>query len=269
MKSETGFAQINDARLYFEIVGTGKPILLLHSGITDHRMWADQAMEFSKQFQVIMPDFRGYGRSDNPEEPFRHAQDMYAFILYLGLKRVNIAGCSLGGKTAMEMAITHPEVVDHLILIAPGLAGYEYRDKETLAKDVILEDLISGGKKEEAVDMMLDVWLVGLSRARSAVNQGTSELVRKMIIDNYDSVTDKFPETELEFSVISRLGQIEAPTLVMVGDCDLPDMQAISELISRKIKRAKRQIISNAAHLPNLEHARLFNQSVIDFLATN
>lgn len=268
MKSETGFAPINNTKLYFEVVGTGKPLLLLHSGITDHRMWKEQAREFSNQFQVIMPDFRGYGRSDNPEEPFRHAQDMYDFILYLGLKRVNIAGCSLGGKTAMELAITHPEVVDHLILIAPGLAGYEYRDEETLAKDVILEGLINGGKIDEAVDMMLDIWLVGLSRVRSAVNPATRELVRKMIIDNYDSVTDKFPETELEFSVISKLAEIEAPTLVMVGDCDLPDMQAISKLVSRKIKGAKRQIISNAAHLPNLEHSRLFNQSVIEFLAT-
>ena len=250
------------------MVGTGKPLLLLHSGITDHRMWEEQAREFSKQFQVIMPDFRGYGRSGNPEEPFRHAQDMYDFILYMGLKRVNIAGCSLGGKTAMELAIAHPEVVEHLILIAPGLAGYEYRDEETLAKDVILEGLIKGGKKEEAVDMMLDVWLVGLGRVRAVVNPITRELVRKMIAENYDSVTDKFPETELEFSVISKLAEIEAPTLVMVGDCDLADMQAISELVSHKIKGAKRQIISNAAHLPNLEQSSLFNQSVIDFLAT-
>jgi 3-oxoadipate enol-lactonase len=268
MKSKTGFAPINNTKLYFEMVGTGKPLLLLHSGITDHRMWAEQAEEFSRQFQVIMPDFRGYGRSDNPQEPFRHAQDMYDFVRYLGLKKVNIAGCSLGGKTAMEMAITHPEVVDHLILIAPGLAGYEYRDKETLAKDVILEEIINSGKKEEAVDMMLDVWLVGLSRGKSAVNPATRELVRTMIIDNYDSVTDKFPETELDFSVISKLGEIIAPTLVMVGDCDLPDMQAISKLVSREIKGAKRQIISNAAHLPNLEQNRLFNQSVIDFLTT-
>jgi pimeloyl-ACP methyl ester carboxylesterase len=89
-----------------------------------------------------------------------------------------------------------------------------------------------------------------------------------MITDNYDSVTDKFPETELEFSVISRLGEIKAPTLVMVGDRDLPDMQAISKLVYRKIKGAKRQIILNAAHLPNLEYSSLFNQSVIDFLAT-
>jgi 3-oxoadipate enol-lactonase len=268
MKRETGFAPINNTKLYFEIVGTGKPLLLLHSGITDHRMWAEQARELSKQFQVIMPDFRGYSQSDIPEEPFRHAQDMYDFILYRGLKRVNIAGCSLGGKTTMELAIAHPEVVEHLILIAPGLAGYEYRDEETLAKDVILEGLISGGKKEEAVDMMLDIWLVGLSRVRSAVNPAMRELVRKMITDNYDSVTDKFPETELEFSVISRLGEIKAPTLVMVGDRDLPDMQAISKLVYRKIKGAKRQIILNAAHLPNLEYSSLFNQSVIDFLAT-
>ena len=266
VKVKTDFATIRNARIYFEMSGTGKPLLLLHSGIADRRMWAGQCSEFSGHFQVIMPDFRGYGKSSAPEESLRHYEDIHGLIQYLGFTSVNIAGCSLGGKTAIEMAIAYPETVSCLVLIAPGMFGYEYRDKETLAKDAILEGLIASGRREEVADMLVDIWVVGLKRDRGTVDAAARALVREMILDNYASVTDKFPETPPGFDVMSRLVEIRVPTLVMIGDSDLPDMQAISQLITDRIHGAKRQLIPNAAHLPNLENSMLFNQSVIDFL---
>jgi pimeloyl-ACP methyl ester carboxylesterase len=177
-----------------------------------------------------------------------------------------MAGCSLGGRVAIEMAIAYPETVSRLILIAPGMTGYEYLDKETLAKDAILEGLIASGKREEVADMLVDIWVVGLKRDRETVNAAARALVRKMILDNYASVTDKYPETPSGFDMMSRLAEIRVPTLVMIGDSDVPDMQAISQLVTDRIHGAKRQSIPNAGHLPNLENSVLFNQSVIDFL---
>jgi 3-oxoadipate enol-lactonase len=266
MRIRTGFATIRKARLYFEIAGMEKPLLLLHSGIGDHRMWAEQSIELSRHFQVIAPDFRGYGNSPPPDEPFRHYEDMRGLIQHLGLKSMNVAGCSLGGKAAIELAIAHPDVVDHLVLVAPGLPGYEYRDKETLEKDEILEGLIASGRREEVADMLVDIWVVGLKRGRETVDSGVIALVRRMILDNYDSVVDKFPEAPPEFDVISRLCEIRAPTLVMIGDSDLPDMLAISQLVADRIPGARRRLIPDAAHLPNLEHGKVFNQAVTDFL---
>jgi len=170
VETKTGFATIGNGRMHFEVAGTGKPLLLLHSGIADNRMWAGQRREFSRHFQVIMPDFRGYGKSPAPEEPFRHYEEIHALSLHLGFASVNIAGCSLGGKVAIEMAIAYPEIVSRLILIAPGMPGYEYRDEETLAKDAILEGLIASGKREEVADMLVDIWVVGLKRHREAVD---------------------------------------------------------------------------------------------------
>jgi len=260
------FATVGKGKMYFEMAGTGKPLLLLHSGIADHRMWAEQRSEFSRHFQVIMPDFRGYGRSPAPNESFRHYEDIHGLIQHLRFTSVNIAGCSLGGKMAIEMAIAYPEMVSRLILIAPGMTGYEYRDKETLAKDAILEGLIASGKREEVADMLVDIWVVGLKRDRETVDSAARALVREMILDNYSSVTDQFPETPPGFDVMSRLVEIRAPTLVMIGDSDLPDMQSISQLVADRIRGAKRLLIPGAAHLPNLENSTVFNQSVIDFL---
>ena len=266
METKTGFATIGNGRMHFEVAGTGKPLLLLHSGIADNRMWAGQRREFSRHFQVIMPDFRGYGKSPAPEEPFRHYEEIHALSLHLGFASVNIAGCSLGGKVAIEMAIAYPEIVSRLILIAPGMPGYEYRDEETLAKDAILEGLIASGKREEVADMLVDIWVVGLKRDRETVDLAARALVREMMLDNYDSVTDKYPETPLEFDLMSRLPEIRVPTLVMIGDSDLPDMQAISQLVADRIRGAKRLLIPGAAHLPNLESPTLFNQLVREFL---
>jgi len=262
----TGFATVGNGKMYFEMAGTGKPLLLLHSGIADHRMWAGQCREFSRHFQVIMPDFRGYGKSPAPDESFHHYEDIHALIQHLRFTSVNVAGCSLGGKMAIEMAIAYPEMVSRLILIAPGMSGYEYRDKETLAKDSTLEGLIASGKREEVADMLVDIWVVGLKRHREAVDSAARALVREMILDNYASVTDKYPETPPEFDLMSRLVEIRVPTLVMIGDSDLPDMQSISQLVADRIRGAKRLLIPGAAHLPNLENGVLFSQSVIDFL---
>ena len=266
MKVKTYFATIRNSKIYFEMSGMDKPLLLLHSGIADHRMWAGQRGEFSRHFQVIMPDFRGYGKSPAPKEPFRHYEDIHGLIQYLGFRSVNMAGCSIGGKTAIEMAIAYPETVSRLVLVAPGMFGYEYRDRGTLAKDAILEELIASGRCEEVADMLVDIWVVGPKRDRGTVDSAARALVREMILDNYASVTDEFPEAPPGFDVMSRLVEIRVPTLVMIGDSDLPDMQAISQLITDRIHGAKRQLIPNAAHLPNLENSMLFNQSVIDFL---
>jgi len=266
VKRETDFARVGNGKMYFEMAGTGKPLLLLHSGIADRRMWAGQCSDFSRYFQVIMPDFRGYGKSPAPNGPFRHYEDIHALIQHLGVTSVNIAGCSLGGKVAIEMAIAYPEMVSRLILIAPGMPGYEYRDKETLAKDSILEGLIAGGKREEVADMLVDIWVVGLRRDRKTVDSAARALVREMILDNYASVIDKYPEIAPGFDMMSRLVEIRVPTLVMIGDSDLPDMQAISQLVADRIHGAKILLIPGAAHLPNLENPILFNQSVIDFL---
>ncbi len=267
METKTGFATVRHGKLHFETAGTGKPLLLLHSGIADHRMWAGQCDECSRHFQVIVPDFRGYGKSSAPEGPFRHYEDIHALIRQLGFTSVNIAGCSLGGKVAIEMAIAYPKMVDRLVIIAPGMPGYEYRDKETLAKDAIVEGLIASGKPEEVADMLVDIWLVGLKRTRETVDSAARALVRQMILDNYASVIDKYPETPPEFDMMSRLAEIRVPTLVMIGDYDLPDMQAISQLVADRINGAKRLLMPRAAHLPNLENPMLFNHSVIDFLA--
>lgn len=263
---QTGFLDLpGGIKLYYETCGAGKPIVMLHAGIADHRMWAGQCSELSKHFRVITPDLRGYGKSTTKEAPYRFCDDVYLLIRHLGLRTVSLVGCSLGGRTVLDLMITHPEVVERALLVAPGLRGYQYTDFETLAKDAAVEKLVAEGKIEDAVDSMTDLWVAGLNRNRKSVDAEAWELVRRMIIDNYEAVMHRFPEAGIDFNMISSLGGIKVPPLVMIGDKDLPDMQEVSRIVSEKIPGAERQVIRDAAHLPNLEHAELFNKSVTDY----
>jgi pimeloyl-ACP methyl ester carboxylesterase len=266
MKTQSGTAYIGDAEIFYKFAGSGRPLLLIHSGIADHRMWEEQIKRFSEHFLVIAPDFRGYGRSSRPEGPFRHRDDMRRLIDNLDLESVYILGSSLGGMVAMELALGVPERVKKLVLAAPGMRGWQYRDAATLEKDIELEGLLAAEKWSEAADLLVDIWVAGLARSRDSVSIEAMRLVRQMIMENQQSVFERYPEASPEIDIRSRLKEIKAPALVMIGDKDLPDMLEISGFVAGGIPGAISYTITNAAHLPNLEHPVPFERVVLDFL---
>ncbi len=81
--SDAGFAEVNGARLYYEVGGAGHPLVLIHAGICDSRMWDDQWNDLAQHFQVIRYDVRGFGRSAMPTAPFAHRDDLYALLRLL------------------------------------------------------------------------------------------------------------------------------------------------------------------------------------------
>jgi pimeloyl-ACP methyl ester carboxylesterase len=254
--------------MYYELDGNGPPLVMLHAGIADRRMWAGQVGVLSRHYTVITPDFRGYGSSAAQQMPFRYYEDIYCLLQHLEVGKAAFVGCSIGGLTAMKLMIAHPEAVACAVLVAPGLREYECTDAGTLAKDAELSDLAAAGKRDEVIRLLVDLWVVGLKRRRQAVNREAQELALRMIKENYDMVMDRLPETEPEVGIIPNLPKINVPVLVMIGSDDLPDMQAIAHLVAQKIPGAREQLIPGAGHLPNLEHEDLFNRTVLDFLGS-
>jgi pimeloyl-ACP methyl ester carboxylesterase len=264
----SGYLELTGARMYYEVNGGGPPLVLMHAGIADRRMWAGQIGALSRHYTVITPDFRGYGSSVAQQSPFRYYEDICRLLQHLKIGKAALVGCSIGGLTALKLMIAHPEAVACAVLVAPGLSEYEYTDAGTLAKDAELSALAAAGKRDDVVRLLVDLWVVGLKRSRQAVSREAQELALRMIKENYDMVMDRLPETEPEFGIIPNLPKINAPVLVMIGSDDLPDMQAIAHLVARKIPGAREQLIPGAAHLPNLEREDLFNRTVLDFLGS-
>jgi len=118
---QTSYAPVNGINLYYEIHGTGAPLILLHGGFGSTGMFGDLLPAFAAHRQVIPVDLQGHGRTGDYDRPLRCEQmgdDIAALIAHLGLDTATIMGYSLGGATALQTAIRHPEVVDRLVLLS-------------------------------------------------------------------------------------------------------------------------------------------------------
>jgi 3-oxoadipate enol-lactonase len=260
---QSGIAEVNGARLFYEVAGTGPAIVLLHAGIADRRMWDGQFAELARRFRVIRYDARGYGRSDMPAGPFARHEDLCGLLRVLGVERASLVGLSMGGGTAIDFTLAHPEMVEALIPVAPGLSGYQYSASMKRA-DEEEEAAFERGDMEAVFEINLRTWVDGPARSPDAVDPAVREKVRQMQRDASTS-TDGQPQ-RLDPPAIARLGEIGVPTLVIVGDADMPDMLAIADLLATGIAGARKVILPGVAHMVNMERPAEFNRLVLDFL---
>ena len=107
---QTGFLDVQGAPLYYEVAGTGYPLLFMHAGIADNRMWDDQFQTFALQYRVIRYDLRGFGRSLIPDGPISNYEDSYALLQHLGIEHTHVIAVSFGGLVAIDFALAeHPQ----------------------------------------------------------------------------------------------------------------------------------------------------------------
>src|SRR5438270_10481819 len=107
-KPVTGFADVNGSRLYYEMMGEGHPLVLIHGGYMDRRMWDDQFAAFAEHYQVIRYDVRGFGKTELPQAPYSDRQDLYDLLQALGVTKTLLLGLSLGGEVAIDFTLEHP-----------------------------------------------------------------------------------------------------------------------------------------------------------------
>jgi pimeloyl-ACP methyl ester carboxylesterase len=128
MKRQKDYAEVNGTRLYFEVAGSGHPMILIHGFTLDNRMWDDQFDTFALHYQVIRFDVRGFGKSALPTcESYSYAADLKALIDHLGISHAYVLGLSLGGMIAIDFALEHPEATDALILADTALGGFQWQ----------------------------------------------------------------------------------------------------------------------------------------------
>ena len=256
---------LNGARIHYERAGAGVPLVLLHAGVADHRMWDPQVDAFAEHFDVIRPDLRGFGSSELPPRPWSPVEDLLALVDELGLKPAHLIGCSIGAGVAIDFALQHSERISRLVLVGPGINGVHFAPKyPDLATEV--------NAAEEAHDLAalntaeMHLWLDGPRRPHGYVRQPLRDLFLDMNGKNFGADFEKAPINELDPPAPGRLHEITAPTLVVVGDEDVPMVFDAADLLMSSIPHARKAVIHDAAHLPNLEHPQEFNRLVLDFL---
>lgn len=264
MAVSRGVAQVNGARLTYESSGDGPAVAFIHGFTLDRRMWDDQAAVFSERFRVIRHDLRGFGESTppTPGEPYTHVGDMAALLDQLGVERVALVALSMGGWIAIEFAQTFPERVSALVLVDATVRGFDYGP----VQGETLERLYRLGREGLLAEAKAD-WLNAPLFAHSRTLPDVQARLAEMVAD-YSGwhLQNDDPHPALEPPSIPRLGEITAPTLVIVGEHDVDDFQAIANLLAARIPNARKLTLANAGHMANMDAPAAFNQAALAFL---
>jgi 3-oxoadipate enol-lactonase len=268
MQSERGFATINGAQIRYEEAGSGEPIVLLHAGIADSRMWDDAFAAFAAAYRVVRYDLRGFGESSMPPGPFTMRDDLRALLDHLGIARAHLIGVSMGGGIALDFAIDHPEMVAKLVLVASAIGG---RGPSEALRERWREmgAAADRGDWDLVNELELRLWVDGTGRTPDQVDPTVRERVREMnaaVIANEARETGAKPANPLDPPAIGRLGEVAAPTLVVVGALDVPHIVEGADLLAAGIPGARKVVLPGCAHLPPMEAPAEFNRLVLDFL---
>jgi len=263
---KTGFAFLEDTRLYYEELGSGRPLILLHGGLLDRRMWDDQFQELSRRFRVIRFDARGHGNSGAIADSFSRHDDLAHLMDALEIDKASLLGLSMGAYTSIDFALSHPQRVTSLVLASPGLTGYKHTSEALDENNRRLVAAIRENNLREVVELFQRSWTDGPHRTPSQVDPAVRERVRIMAMETASEYDFQSVERRLSPPAIGRLASLRAPTLVVVGTLDWPGIGDIAHIIEREVDGARVVSIDGAAHMVNMERPREFNEVVLRFL---
>jgi pimeloyl-ACP methyl ester carboxylesterase len=265
----TGYADVNGAKLYYEVAGEGHPLVLLHAGVANLHMWDDQARAFRDRYRVIRFDHRGFGQSHAPAGPASISDDVYGMLKFLNVDKAYVVGCSMGGGAALDFTLAHPEMVDGLVLVGPGVSGSPDEEDDPMAATwQEIQDAAKAGDYDRANELEVRVWVDGMGRAPDQVDpayRAKASAMNRALYDN-EAELSAIEWRQADPPAFPRLDSVTAPTLVIVGDRDLPDMQRIVDTLAARIPGARKVVMHDTAHLPSMELPDQFNQILGDFL---
>jgi pimeloyl-ACP methyl ester carboxylesterase len=266
-KAELFTIQIGSAQIAGEMSGKGQTLIFLHAGVADRRMWRPQMAELRQSYQTVAYDCRGFGATTTAVEPFSNVADLHHILERLKIQTTALVGCSQGGRTAIDFALTYPERVDALVLIAPAVSGAPRPDSYPPEAAALIDEL---DQADEAGDLArvneieANLWLDGPTSPPGRVGGDVRDLFLAM-----NGIALSVPQLELEIEPVpayNRLVELALPVLVIWGDLDFPHLQERCRTLVARIPGAQGVEIHGAAHLPNLEQPEVINQLLKTFL---
>ena len=243
-------------------------MVLIHAGICDSRMWDPQWETFRPSHRVLRYDMRGFGRSPVGPGSYSNAGDLIDLLEQQGVAKASLVGVSMGGRVALEVAIARPELVDALVLVGAGFPGHDWSAEMNAADEAEMAAL-KRGDLDAAVEVTLRTWVDGPRRRPEDVDSDVRARVAEMQRRAYElqlPVWETAEEEPLVSDLSERVSEVDAPTLVLVGEEDVRDMHEIAGRLERELPNARRASIANTAHVPSMERPREFDQLVLPFL---
>lgn len=234
--------------------GEGPTVVLLHAGVTDRRSWRQVTTGLAGIATVVSYDRRGFGETRPSTTPFSHVEDLLAVLDRVSDRPVWLAGSSAGGGIALDAALTAPERLAGLMLIAPAVNGAPAPDldPDTARFDHLLDQAIEAGDLDEINRLETWLWLDGPGQPEGRVAGSVRRLAKEM---NALILANGVPEGAGASGVEawSRLGGVSLPVTVACGDLDVPFLVDRSRELVERLPNARYQVLSGVAHLPQLE----------------
>jgi 2-hydroxy-6-oxonona-2,4-dienedioate hydrolase len=264
-----GYIRIDDGKVYYEVAGEGAPVVLLHAGFVDSRMWDEQWDEFSQGYSVIRYDMRGFGKSDGLEGPVSHRQELHEILERTNASRPILVGCSMGGETILDFALERPEMVAGLVLVSTAPGGFELQG-EPPPNFLEMLAAVEKGDLQLASELQMRIWVDGPFRQPEQVDptvrQRAAEMNRVTLAKGMFALNFTPPPDPLDPPAVQRLDQIRVPALIVAGELDHPEILRAAETMAVGIPGAQKVVLEGCAHLPNMEKPAEFNQAVLSFL---
>jgi 3-oxoadipate enol-lactonase len=246
--TRTGYAEVAGGQLYFDECGAGPAVVLLHDGLLNSVVWDDMWPALCSKYHVVRYDRRGYGKSEAAKAPFSPEEDLLRVMQHVSMQRATLVGCSSGTALATDFAISHPDRVQALFLIGPVVHGMRSSDYFLQRGNAASEPLARDDVRTAAENWSKDPFQVS----------GDRQQVRKKILDTLIANPQNFKvpgqfETRPSPPTVTRLAEVQAPTLLIVGEGDIADVHAFAGALQAGVPVVRREVWKGDGHLIPLE----------------
>lgn len=264
-------ASVNRVRLFYEVAGSGTPLIFIHEFAGDGRSWEPQARFFSRRHQVITYNARGYPPSDVPEDPDAYShdtavEDLHGLMRHLDIDQAHLCGLSMGGYAVMLFGLRYPEMARSLVIAGCGSGSDDpdrfRRDAEELARRIERDGMATVGPTYARGPTRIQF----MRKDPRGWQEFTDALARHSGPGSAGTARGFLARRPPVYAFAEELEKMSVPTLIITGDEDEPCL-APSLFLKRRISSAGLLVLPITGHTINLEEPAAFNAGVLDFLS--
>ncbi len=256
--AEPHWVDVEGGQLHVRTLGDGPLVILLHGWTLDWRIWLPQ-LPLAQNMRMVMPDRRGFGRSNAPPELAAECDDIDAIADYFGAKKLSVIGLSQGAAVALDYARSRPERLGTVVLIGAPLHNVVPEQKDAPEID---RAAFSARVRDGKIAEMLTEW------KRHPLTQVSNEAQHLLdqILAHYDGRDQMVDQEPLAFSHSDIVG-LAMPVLAIAGETDSPWRQQVAKFIGTNAPHGTTEIILNAGHIANLDQPETINMLLEKFLS--
>lgn len=255
-----------DGDLAYLDTGSGDPVVLLHSGYVDHRVWADQIPALAAGHRVIAPDIRGHGSSANATRPFRWCDDLAALLRHLGAGPVVLVGLSMGGVIATDTLAEHPELVRAVVTCGAVTGDLRYTDPWHVELQAEHARALAAGDLEGWLAAFLRV-VPGPHRTDADIDPDIPRRLREMALATLSRHTPDEKDWHVPVTgTWDRVARTGVPVLTVNGGLEPVELLAAAERLAATVADGRSLTVDGTGHYPNLERPEVFDKILLDFL---